>query len=870
MSCSLKTLSLFPVLILTLASIFSQPVLGQERQESKEEQEFEGNLRERFEWFETRQLAGPEKNIPVARAKGYQQFQQISNQIALSNGMRGALKGSTPAAIPAWVPIGGTQDRTTSGRATCVAFHPTDKNTLFLGTAQGGLWKTTDFGTTWVSLSERWETLRIGAVTLDPSNPNIIYAGTGDPDPASLNEATYKSSTDGIGIYRSTDGGLNWTLWARDSSIESRINQIVIDPTNSNIVYVSGHTGLCKTTDGGQSWKRLILGTSVFNNVGTISFALSPDNPSEIIAAGGGKVFRSINAGVMWDTMSAQLKTPGLPTFSRGTIAISKNYPNVVYLSASNSGGQLAGVCLSTDRGVTWRTMCTSPNYLGKQGWYANAIAVDPTNPAHIFVGGLDVYESKDSGETLSPVSFYWAESNSPQYTHADIHRLVFSDDNIFTLSDGGIYYSKKDLVKWVSSMNAGLSTLQFVGIDADPDFTYAIGGCQDNGMNRADTKASFFSKTGDGDGGNTQVSQVNGLVVYSTYFEANLRKSTNGGKSWIGGGRNMISNDSLLTENTPFYMNFDVHKKNHDLVAICGNNKVWLSTTGATGANSFTSISKNSDIPGGPSAVHLATANEKIIYVSSGKSVSSTHYIYTKIDGNKWRRSQTRVGYVTQILSDPNDAGHAYLVTAGYGVPHFFETKDTGYTWTATAVNLPDVPCNALALAPNGEMFIGNEFGVLRSPDNGVHWYKLDNGIPLVQVLTLQVRANGARLLAGTYGRGAYYLDLTQLPNIPVDAVTQPASVAPNDLITINSLYPNPATGSSKSTLNYTLKQGGIVTVTLYDALGREIRSCLHDYQSAGTQSIALDLAGISSGNYYCAITANGLTVNRTLTVNR
>lgn len=836
-------------------------------QESKsEEREIgEGDIKLRTEWFDTRQLAGPEKDIATARERAYKQYLVQPNHLSL--------KQTTLADLPAWVPVGGSQGGLTSGRTTGIAFDPTTKGVYYLATAQGGLWKSTDAGVTWTGLSDSWQTLRTGAVAVDPNDPNIIYAGTGDPDPATLSGTTYQSSTDGVGVYRSTDGGLNWTLWATKSNSEPRISQVVVNPKNSAQVYVAGSSGIRMTTDGGANWTNILSTGSGTGNSTLANLVIDPTAPNLVVAVANGIVYRSENGGASWkDTLSYLFHTNGLPQFSRGTLAYCLNTPSTIYLSASKADGSLAGICMSTDHGATWQLTAnsTATNYLFTQGWYANAIAVDPNDPTHIVVGGLDVYESHNSGATLSQISYQWSSPGATTYTHADIHQVIYGDGALFALTDGGIYRTAPDNISWTSSLNKGLSTLQFVGGDADPNFTYVIGGCQDNGVNRATIGSQSFTKTGEGDGGNTYVSQKDGLTVYSTYYQANFRKSTDGGKNWANGGGNIIQNDTLASqENAPFYMSYSVFASDPKRVAVCGNSRVWLTTNGGSGRLGFTSISKKGEIVGGPTTVHIADANKQVIYAGSNLSSTGSHYVYVNT-GASWKRSKSTVGYVTQIITDPNDAGHAWLCTAGYGSSHVYESTDTGYTWVSHAVDLPSVPCNAIARAANGELFVGNDFGVLRSPDNGVHWFKLDNGIPLVQIFTLSLRANDTRLLATTYGRGMYYLDVTKLPTITVDGVAQNVA-APSDQLTIDALYPNPVVGAvATSRINYTLKAPGNVKIALYDVTGRELRVAYNAFSEAGSRSAAVDLNGLPSGQYIATVTANGSTVSKSLIVTR
>jgi photosystem II stability/assembly factor-like uncharacterized protein len=296
--------------------------------------------------------------------------------------------------------------------------------------------------------------------------------------------------------------------------------------------------------------------------------------------------------------------------------------------------------------------------------------------------------------------------------------------------------------------------------------------------------------------------------------------------------------------------MYYDVCETDGGYLALCGNSRLYYSTDAM---NSLEPISKGSQFSGGLKTVHVAGADPAVLYVGAGGG-----YPYTTTDaGTTWVKSTTKTGVVSGFCSDPNDASHAFAAISGYGTKHFYYTTDTGKTWIAPAVNLPDINAYTIARAPNGDLFIGHEFGVMRSIDGGVNWEPLRDGMPLCDVRKLQVRGDTTKyLLAATYGRGAYRIDIQHLPR-NVNAVKNEASITSS--VKITRLAPNPLTQGSSITLGYSLTAGGRVMATLYDEIGKEIRILANSYSDAGNHEVTADAADLAAGSYFIVLAANG-----------
>ncbi|MDP4219732.1 MAG: T9SS type A sorting domain-containing protein [Bacteroidota bacterium] len=756
---------------------------------------------------------------------------------------------------PAWVPIGGSQDGHASGRVRGIAFDPTNPNIVYVAAASGGVWKTMDITAQpvqWVNLSDRLPTVNFGSIAVDPKRPNVVYAGTGESQGDNYMEPP------GSGLFKSNDGGLNWYTSASTTLAGSVCSQIVIDPVNTDVIYIAtGNSWILKSVDSGATWKKI---TTKF---APLSIAIDPQNTNNLYISGFGNIYRSVDNGETWTKSST-----GLPTASVGriTVAVAPSSPNIIYASIGNSSNRQAlGLWVSTDFGVTWtRNNAGSPNFLGSQQEWCNSLAVHPTNPNRIFVGGLDIYSSNNSGKDFSRASVWTDPVTSTSFVHADIHFLVFSGNTLYACTDGGIAKSGVNQFSiWNTAINQGLATLQFVGVDANHEFSYVTGGCQDNSTNRdtirGDVPGPEFHATAGGDGGHAWVSQEQGNIAYTTYVYTDFKQSLDSGQHWSQNlitcqnnpGLYNVADGSCSGEGSPFYTVYDC-SSDGTIVALGGNSHVWVSSSG--GQDGFPGKS-NVGI-GGSYAINVSQQDPSFMWAGSGAN------IYRTVDqGGTWAKQTTPASLsstISGIATNPNNTTEVYAcATSG---KHFFKSTDGGVTYTSPATNLPNVPCWSIAFNPkDGKLFMGTEKGVLFSADGGVTWNPLMNGFPYVLVTQLRVRGtNSDRLLAGTYGRGMFFLDISNLSSVNPQA---PASLS------LDPIYPNPLSAAN-ATLAFSLNDPGIATITLHDLLGRELRILAKSYYDAGKHQIAFAKENIAAGTYFVMLTANGRSVSQKIVI--
>ena len=782
-------------------------------------------------WYE--EYTNPEHRADIVqyRMLGWEQMRQMDNHLAMKS-----------ASNAAWIPVGtSSQNGHVSGRPSCIAFSPagsSDGNAIYLGEVIGGLWKSTDNGQNWVSLSDSWKTLAVGGVAVDPNHPNVIYAGTGVPN-GTIGGGTGVS---GLGIYKSTDGGLNWQLLGA-GSVGSVTTGMIVNPGNSDIVYQASDAGVYMSTNAGATW------TKPCPLADFTSLVMNPLNPAVLYAAAAGQMEKSVDSGKTWKAVTLSSGIAG----NLMILAMTPADTNYIYVSSGVSGG--AVIARSTNAGASWTKMITASassasNYLGQQGSYANAIAVNPKNTEDVIVGGLDIYRSTNGGKTLSQKTDWTASTEGSNYTHADIHGLVYNGSTLYSFTDGGIFHSESNGQSWEQDMNKNLGTFLFVGGDAAPDLSLFAAGAQDNGTNTITANAKIWSQPVGGDGGTAFISQTDAQTIYGTYVGGVLHRSTDGGNSWQN---NILANSPIQSDNPAFYFEYDVSETDPNVVAVCGSSKIFLTTN--SGDDNFPAISK---VIGGLGCVAIAKTNTSYIYAGGSSAVSTT-----TDQGQTWTKSASLGGPVTSISTDPSDENHAYATVAGS--KHFSISTDAGLTWAAPAnKNLPNLNYRHIAVDQSGQIFIGNDYGVVRSADNGATWYPVGDNFPASLVTSMHIRSH--YLVATTYGRGMWYIDLNQL----ADVRQQPsASNVSNGAASIGAIYPNPVTSThAQSTIQFSLKEDSHATLSVYDLLGREERVLMNEWATGGQHEQALNLMNLPAGQHYIVLTAGGTSVSQPLTI--
>lgn len=696
------------------------------------------------------------------------------------------------AELPRWENIGpapmrssamGRQKIDVAGRTRAIAVDPSNSNVVYIGAAMGGVWKTTNGGDSWTPTSDQMPSLAIGALAIDPNNTNTIYAGTGEP---TLGGDNYY----GAGILKSTNGGQSWSLIGADRFAGMALSRIIVDPNDSNTLYaasarsaVEGASfparGVFKSTDGGQSWTGLLT-CEDFSCNGVSDLVLTATNPPALLAAVQGYgVARSTDGGTNWQFISNGLPDPNQFNVQRILLDGSKSNPGVVYASIHlGIPNQYDGAVLfkSTDGGQSWANLPIGPdrfNFCGQQCWYSHEIAVHPTNPDVVLLGGQAVYV--DGGDVLDKVHRIIVSvsgngqsltdltpNTSPNTTlHPDMHVITFDPNNpqvIWAGNDGGVFKSTDGGATW-QTRNEGLATLQFTGFAVHPQNDSIIqGGMQDN--NKAFTinggASGGWTATDVGDGGFALIDPFDPAIWYGTRFGISFQRNAQGPNYlgyWDYFTEGINSRDNAL-----FYIPIAADT-NTAGVFYLGTNRVYRTTNRG---NSWSAISPDlSAGQGSVSTIAVAPGDAQTVWAGT----SDGNIAVTRNGGSNWASvaAATMPGrYVSEVAVMPGNPQTAYVVYNGFNTHtpntpgHVFKTSDGGSTWQNISSNLPDVPTLSILVdrVRPGTLYIGTDTGVFKSENDGASWIPFNNGMPTVSVVDLSFNGRGNILYAATHGR--------------------------------------------------------------------------------------------------------------------
>lgn len=754
------------------------------------------------------------------------------------------------------------------GRITAIAVHPAVLQRLFIGAADGGVFRSTDGGASWQPVFDAVGSLSIGALTVDPSNPEIVYCGTGEANASG-------DSFAGLGLFRSTDAGDTWMPAGLASS--RHINRIVVDPANPNRVYVAvmgglfskgPDRGLYRSTDAGASWERKLF---VSDSTGVIDVVLDPTNPTRIYAAtwerlrspkhrrvGGVTcgVYRSTDGGDNWSLLGGGLPAPS-STVGRIGLALAASQPQTLYAIYADKDGYFAGLYKTTNGGDAWARTSDGgiSDLYSSYGWYFGNVRVDPTNPNRVFALGLDVYRSTTGGGGWSYVS---------NGVHVDQHDLWIDptqSNHLVSGGDGGLYLSSNGGSSWTHIETLPISQFYAGAVDhSNPLRLY--GGTQDNGTVRTWTGApDDWEMIYGGDGFYCLVDPRNSNVIFAEYQYGNLAKSTSGGSSFFSCLTGVNSSDRR-NWSTPVVMD----PSNPDRMYY-GTYRLYRSTNGAS---SWSSIS--SDLTGGTgdatlvyatlTTIAVAPSNGQVIYVGT----DDARVWRTTNGGGAWQNLSLGLPqrWVTRVAVDPTNADIAYVAHSGYRndspLAHLHRTTDGGASWTPISSELPEAPVNAFALDPENPsiLYAGTDVGVYVSPDAGQNWSELAAGLPITVIDDLVLHAPTRMLVAFTHGRSAYRLTLPAAAEV-VSPVAGADPARPRWL----RIGPHPYTGGT-ARLEFTAPSGATPTIGIFDAAGRLRRSWP---DLAGRRSVDFDGrdgegARLPAGVYYLRV-ANGRAID-------
>ncbi|HEX8142853.1 MAG TPA: hypothetical protein VF553_09675 [Pyrinomonadaceae bacterium] len=672
------------------------------------------------------------------------------------------------------------------GRTRSIVVHPTLQNTMWVGSVGGGVWRTDNGGQGWAPVDDLMANLAVTCMAMDPTNPSIIYAGTGEG-------FSNVDAIRGAGIFRTTDG-VSWSQLSATTGVRFQsINRLAVS-ANGKILLAATPKGIFRSADPNRlTWTQVST-----DAVGDLRF--HPTNNNNAIAGGlgNGQAYFTTDGGLTWKIATHN------PWSGRVELTYARKDPLIVYASVQmNNGGE---IWRSTDGGKTYtkrNTQLTTGGhaaYLGDQGWYSNAIwAGDPNNSDLVVVGGLDLYRSTNGGNTLIDISTWWDKRSA----HADQHCIVShpgyngtTNKTVFFGNDGGIF--KTVDVKTVGD-NASLPRIrgwieldntygvtQFYGGAGNPTSGTIIGGAQDNGTLRftpAGGSENWTEMFG-GDGGYCAADPTDPKYFYGEYVFLNIHRSTDGGVNsdyisgqfWNGAQwtwkpipyriTDAMNQQALFI--APFVL--DPNNPNRILgggVSLWRTNNAKAPNTNNTGpvwATIKGSIGKRI------SAIAVAPGNSNLIWVGYEdgqvfKTVNGTQTspVWQKMD-HTGTNPLTPNRYCTRITIDPKNNQTVYVTFGGYNRGNVWKTTDGGLKWSNIGNLLPEAPVRSLAVHPRKSnfLYLGTEVGVFASEDSGATWGPTNEGPTNCSVDELFWMKEV--LVCATHGRGMFTINLSNV----------------------------------------------------------------------------------------------------------
>lgn len=821
-------------LLLSISLFFSQSLYAQVWEDNLRKTNASPSIEDKINAFNKYR-----ENIPYEKGNGYKPYareldfveKRVSNDrtfphLSLYNEWLKEKGKNEQSSSSNWKPLGPTNvpiilsngKNRGVGRINAIAFDPYDQNIIYVGSPGGGFWKSIDGGANWVTTSDDLPVLGVSSIAIDPNNTDIIYIATGDAN---------ASDTYSIGVLKSIDQGDTWATTGLSYNVNAnkRVNKILINPNNTDSVFAATNTNIMLSVDGGMSW----------NNCAPLGrwrdIEFMPGNPNIVYATkqsnGGSNVYRSLDGGGNWSVINNGVASSGK---YRPLIAVTPINPNVIYALYSASDYSFHGIYKSIDGGDNWNLQSNSPNILGRdtdgtgtggQSWYDLSLGVSNNDENHLFVGGINLWESTDGGANWTIEAS--SGNGNYAYMHVDQHCLEFHPiTNVpYAGNDGGLYKYLDNLNNWID-ISDGLEISQFYKLGlSESNASRLIAGAQDNGTEML-TNGVWDAVRG-ADGMECAIDPYDEDLLYSSSQYGGLRKSFNGGNNW--------DNIKPVSYDGAWVTPYKIHPNNNNMI-VAGYDEVYLSlTSGAV----WDSISYN--VSGGQSVrtIALAPSNEDYIYAAT-----YSRLMKTTNSGQSWASIKPGLpNYnISDVIVSDNDPNRLWVTMSEYSASNkVFESSNGGATWTnITGTNLPNLPVNCIVYQANAneDLYIGTDIGVYHKDNTMSDWTAYKNGLPNVVVNELEIHYPTNRIRAATFGRGVW------------DSPLNSSSTYTNSEIVNNlNIYPNPASNQ----LYVKLKSTDLVHFEIRSISGKIIK------EGALVSNNYINVSRINSGTYIIKI---------------
>ncbi|MEP6494911.1 MAG: dockerin type I domain-containing protein [bacterium] len=736
-----------------------------------------------------------------------------------------ANRGAFPLLTGTWRPLGplglfdpgagffGSGPQLDAGRIGSIAPSVTAGGPLIIGTASGGVWRSSSLSPAWAPLTDKECSLNTGAVAVDPVNPSIVYAGTGE-----LNQGTT-----GCGVLRSIDGGNTWTTITNGIPLGTtgavRFGTFAIDRTTAGsttgtILLAATNAGVLRSSTSGTSWTTPLTGGvfSVIAHPTRAGVFYAGDRDQTVVTHRG--VFRSIDAGVTWTQLPA-LPVSDPTLVGRIEVSVSPAAPDqIVALVANATNSRLLGLYRFDQLLNTWTQLTATGVYTGEsrgdfgaQASYDLAVAVDPRDANRIYVAGVRAFRSMDGGATFRPMA---------NEIHCDWHTIVIDPKNpdiLYAGTDGGLFISTDAGDTW-TSRNSGLTITQYYpGIGINPAATVITGGSQDNGTHIFSGSPYWDGLLG-GDGGYTAINYRDPTITYAETQWSSVSGGTISRRQGsisrtrvagiVVGDRVQFIPPLVMDPVTPTKLYFGTFR----LYRTVDEGSLWtpISADLSRGAGTITTIA-------------VSAADTLTIYVGTTDGTAQV----TRDGGTTFTNITAGLParVITRMVVDPANAAHVLATVSGFGTGHIFESGDAGATWRNISGNLVDAPANSAAfVGAASNIFVGTDVGVFQTADDGASWQSGPAGLPNVVVQDLVYQPAAKLVLAGTFGRGMFSFAVGGTPAVLRGDVNSDGKVDAFDALLIQqslvATLPNttPIFPRGDANCNGTIDSGDVVLV--------------------------------------------------------
>lgn len=648
------------------------------------------------------------------------------------------------------------------GRVDRLAFHPSDPDYIYAGTTSGGLWRSSNGGSTWSAISDNITSMGISGIVVSHSNANVLYILTGDGD-SNLGTGGFVQGFNyirtSIGVLKSTDGGSTWNPTGAFPGVPSNYYgyTLIQDPNNANTLIAATSVGLFRTTNGGTSWALVSPNSNKYYDA-----EFRPGSSDTVYACTGSVFYRSTNGGASFSSAGITYDV-ALGATDRLAIAVTPAAPNRVYLLAGpNAGlGAFRGLYRSTNYGEDFFQRTNTPNIVGgdKTGAddgsltpYALCIAVSPSSSNTLVTGSGICWRSTDGGATMTNSSHYFAESSTDsKYVHPDIHDLAYNplNGNLYVANDGGVYRSTDNGVSWTELSNTLRITQVYHMAGYDGDANRILLGTQDNGTLYRSSNTSTFSSLYGCDGHSVMIDHE---FPDTLYYGCNrvVRRSYDNGAT---------STDVTPGGVSEFYPQLAMHPTNSSIIYMGFTASVFRS---ADRGNNWTDKGVN-----GRWCLATCPSNGSRVYAAGGSSWnggSGGGLRRSDDQGDTWDLKSDNPGFpgtftkITDIAVEPDNSLHVWVTIGGFtdGVKVYY-SADGGDNWVNRSGNLPNLPVNCVAVDASNNAYIGTDLGVFYLPSGDTDWTPFYNNLAQVPVTELVINTAAGKIRAATFGRGVW-----------------------------------------------------------------------------------------------------------------